>query len=174
MLHPELYSFAFAFVILKVFNSEIILFRLASISVSMVPKDQKEPDVRKFFARNSGAGNGCANFMGAWKNSFCRKTSMPIKFLVLGGGGVVFWFFFVGGGGECRFYSYGREDCSEKEGESAINIPFHTKNDVETNSLGVIFRNIGGISCPQSLRERERRTFSRNYAQTNDQISNSQ
>ena len=23
-----------------------------------------------FFARNSGAGNGCANFMGACKNAF--------------------------------------------------------------------------------------------------------
>ena len=24
----------------------------------------------KMFVRNSGAGNGCANFMGAWKNAF--------------------------------------------------------------------------------------------------------
>ena len=27
---------------------------------------QKKRDVRKISARNSGAGNGCANFMGAW------------------------------------------------------------------------------------------------------------
>ena len=26
---------------------------------------QKNPRVRKIFVRNSGAGNGCANFMGA-------------------------------------------------------------------------------------------------------------
>ena len=30
---------------------------------------QKNPRVRKIFVRNSGAGNGCANFMDAWKNS---------------------------------------------------------------------------------------------------------
>ena len=28
---------------------------------------QKNPRVRKIFVRNSGAGNGCANFMGAWQ-----------------------------------------------------------------------------------------------------------
>ena len=65
----------------------------------------------KFFVRNSGAGNGCANFMGPWKNAFfLQDKAMSIKFLVLGG---VFWFFFVGGG-ECRFYFYGREDFSDK------------------------------------------------------------
>ena len=57
---------------------------------------QKNPRVRKVFARNSGAGNGCANFMGVWKNAFfLQENPMPIKFLVLGG---VFGFFFVGGG----------------------------------------------------------------------------
>ena len=53
----------------------------------------------KFSARKSGAGNGCANFMGAWKNAFSlQEKAMSIKILVLGGGGVfeVFW----GGGGE--------------------------------------------------------------------------
>ena len=51
----------------------------------------------KFFARNSGAGNGCANFMGALKNCVLSagKTTMPIKFLVLGEGGG--WGFFGGG-----------------------------------------------------------------------------
>ena len=44
-----------------------------------LPSFQKNPRARKFlFAHNSGAGNGCANFMG-----------VSIKFLVLGGG--VFW-----------------------------------------------------------------------------------
>ena len=41
--------------------------------------------------------------------AFCRKTSMSIKFLVLGGGGD----FGLGGGGKCRFYFYGRGDFSE-------------------------------------------------------------
>ena len=39
---------------------------------------------------------------------FCRKTSMSIKFLVLGGG--ILGSF---GGGKCRFYFYGREDFSD-------------------------------------------------------------
>ena len=47
----------------------------------------------KFFVRNSGAGNACANFMGAWKNAFfLQEKPMSIKFLLLGGGG-------FGGGG---------------------------------------------------------------------------
>ena len=33
-------------------------------------KNQKNPQsVRTIFVRNSGAGNGCANFMDAWKNA---------------------------------------------------------------------------------------------------------
>ena len=40
--------------------------------------------------------------------SFCRKTSMSIKFPGLGGVRG-FW----GGGGECRFYLYGRRDFSD-------------------------------------------------------------
>ena len=32
-------------------------------------EDQKSPRVRKISVRNSGAGNGCANFMDAWKNA---------------------------------------------------------------------------------------------------------
>ena len=61
------------------------------------PKTQKNPRVRKIRVRNSGAGNGCANFMDAWKKSVrSAGKTMSIKFLVLGGGGV-FW---VGGGGE--------------------------------------------------------------------------
>ena len=30
---------------------------------------QKNPRVRKIFVRNSGAGNGCANFMDTWKKA---------------------------------------------------------------------------------------------------------
>ena len=56
----------------------------------------------KLFVRNSGAGNGCANFMGAWKNAFfLQEKPMSIKFLVLGGGG------------EVPILCYGREDFSE-------------------------------------------------------------
>ena len=73
---------------------------------------KKWPRVRKIFARNSGAGNGCANFMGTWKKCvLSAEKPHAHKILCLGGGGV-FW---VWGGGrrECRFYFYGREDFSE-------------------------------------------------------------
>ena len=60
---------------------------------------QKNPRVRKIFVRNSGAGNGRANCMGAWRKCVLSagKTHAPIKFLVLGGGGV-FWVWGGGGG----------------------------------------------------------------------------
>ena len=47
--------------------------------------------------RNSGARNGCANFMGTWDFLIlsARKRPMPIEFLILGGGS-----FFAGGGGD--------------------------------------------------------------------------
>ena len=39
---------------------------------------QKNPRVRKICVRNSGAGNGCANFMGAWKNAlFLQEKPCP-------------------------------------------------------------------------------------------------
>ena len=43
------------------------------------------------FARNPGAGNGCANFMGAWDFLVLSagKPRIPVKFLVLGGGGIL-------------------------------------------------------------------------------------
>ena len=49
---------------------------------------QKKRGVHKIGARNSGAGNGCANFMGAWHFSVLSagKPPMPIKILLLGGG----------------------------------------------------------------------------------------
>ena len=65
---------------------------------------QHTPRVRKIFVRNSGAGNGCANFMGAWKNAlFLQEKPMSIKFLLLRGGGYFgFW-----GGGSADFISMG-------------------------------------------------------------------
>ena len=69
---------------------------------------QKNPRVRKIRVRNSGVGNGCANFMDAWKKCVLSAGKpMSIKFRVLGGG------FGGGGGGKCRFYFYGRADFSE-------------------------------------------------------------
>ena len=63
------------------------------------------------FVRNSGAGNGCANFMDAWKHAlFLQEKPCPQKFLVFFGG--VFWVFW--GAGECRFHFYGLEDFSDK------------------------------------------------------------
>ena len=71
---------------------------------------QKNPCVREIFVRNSGVGNGCANFMGAWKNAFfLQEKPMSIKFLPLGGGCILGF----GGEGRCRFYFYGREDFSD-------------------------------------------------------------
>ena len=67
---------------------------------------QKNPRVRKIFVRNSGAGNGCVNFMDAWKNAlFLQEKPMSIKFLVWGGGE----FGFGGGGGSADFISMGAE-----------------------------------------------------------------
>ena len=60
----------------------------------------------KFSARNSGAGNGCSNFMGAWKKCvFLQEKAMSIKFFVLGGGGVLG--FGGGGGGSADFIFMG-------------------------------------------------------------------
>ena len=70
--------------------------------------NQKNPRVRKIHVRNSGAGNGCTNFMDAWKKcGLSAGKPMSIKFRVLGG----FW-----GGGKCRFYFYGRADFSDWRG----------------------------------------------------------
>ena len=67
---------------------------------------QKNPRVCKIFVRNSGAGNGCANFMDAWKKSVrSAGKTISIKFLVLGGG--VFWVFFGGGGESADFIFMG-------------------------------------------------------------------
>ena len=68
---------------------------------------QKNHRVRKKkYVRNSGVGNGRANFMSAWKYAFfLQEKPMPIKFLVLGGGGILGFL-----GGKCRFYIDGRRE----------------------------------------------------------------
>ena len=67
---------------------------------------QKNPRVHKIFVRNSGAGNGCANFMGTWKNcDLSAGKPMPMKFLVFGGGGKC-WV--LGGGGSADFILWAR------------------------------------------------------------------
>ena len=49
---------------------------------------QKNPRVREILVRDSGARNGCTNFMDTWKNAFfLQEQPMPIKFLLLGGEG---------------------------------------------------------------------------------------
>ena len=57
---------------------------------------QKNPRVRQIFVRNSGAGNGCVNFMHAWKIAFVlQEKTMSNKKIVLGGGNSLG----LGGGG---------------------------------------------------------------------------
>ena len=71
---------------------------------------QKHPRVRKISVRNSGAGNGCANFMGTWKNAlFLQEKTHVHKIPGFRGG----YFGFGGGGGECRFYFYRARGFSE-------------------------------------------------------------
>ena len=40
---------------------------------------QKNPRVREIRVRNSGAGNGCANFMDAWKNAFFLQEKPHVE-----------------------------------------------------------------------------------------------
>ena len=60
----------------------------------MTAKTQKILVSAKYFARNSGAGNGCANFMGAWRNCALSAgiTPCPINSSFFLGGGA-FWAF---------------------------------------------------------------------------------
>ena len=55
---------------------------------------QKNPRVRKMFVRDSGAGNGCANFMGAWQNCLLSaRENLHVhkipRFKGGGGGGIL-------------------------------------------------------------------------------------
>ena len=59
----------------------------------------------KLFARNSGPGNGCANFMGAWDFGFFLQENLHAhKIPRFGGRG---WVFFFGGGGCANFIFMG-------------------------------------------------------------------
>ena len=70
---------------------------------------QKNPRVRKILVRNSGAGNGCANFMDTWKNAFFLQENRHVhKIPCFGGGGI--WGF---RGGGVPIFFYGRGDFSE-------------------------------------------------------------
>ena len=60
---------------------------------------QKNPRVRKICVRNSGAGNGCANFMDAWKNAFFLQETHVHKIPRFRGG--------FGGGGSADFIFMG-------------------------------------------------------------------
>ena len=67
---------------------------------------------RKIRVRNSGGGNGCANFMDARKKCVLSAGTTHVhKIPRFRGGGILG---LGGGGGECRFYFYGRADFSEK------------------------------------------------------------
>ena len=80
---------------------------ISPFSNGAVQIHQKNPRVRKSFVRNSGAGNGCVNFMDAWKSVLYAGKNHVHKIPRFRGGGV-FWV--LGAGGECRFYFYGRAD----------------------------------------------------------------
>ena len=57
------------------------------------------PRVSKISVRNSGAGNGCANFMGAWKKCALSAGKTHVHKIPRFRGGGVFWAFGGGGGG---------------------------------------------------------------------------
>ena len=109
---------------------------------------QTNPRVRKIFVRNSGAGNGCVNFMDAWKmRSFCRNNHVH-KIPRLGGGGILGF----GGEGQCRFYFYGRADFSEfHQKVGFLAAPVMGRNFLTPGHPGVRVRNIRRKFGPKSL-----------------------
>ena len=66
---------------------------------------QKKHDVHKISARNSGAGNGCANFMGGWHLGFFLLENPHAHRIPRLRGGVVF--FWRRGGGSANFIFMG-------------------------------------------------------------------
>ena len=61
----------------------IFRFKGHSQELGPSPKIRKILVSVKFFVRSSGAGNGCANLMGAWKHVFfLQEKPMCIKFLL--------------------------------------------------------------------------------------------
>ena len=85
---------------------------------------QKNPRVRKIRVRNSGAGNGSANFMDTWKKSVLSAGKpVSVKFLLFRGG-------FGGGGGSADFIFMGARiflilGCSQAA-EFATQNPFNS------------------------------------------------
>ena len=63
----------------------------------------KNPRVRKIRVRNSGAGNGCADFMDTWKNAFFLQENLHVHKIPRFGGGE-FWFW---GGGSADYIFMG-------------------------------------------------------------------
>ena len=59
---------------------------------------QKNPRVRKILVCNSGAGNGCANFVDAWKNCVLSAGNLHVHKIPRFRGEGYFGFFFGGGG----------------------------------------------------------------------------
>ena len=75
--------------------------RRGKLATSKGDKYQKNPRVRKIRVRNSGAGNGCANFMDTWKKYVLSAgKTMSVKFPFFG-------VFFLGGGGSADFIFMG-------------------------------------------------------------------
>ena len=73
-----------------------------TLRLLVLKNTQKNPRVRKIRVRNSGAGNGCANFMDAWKNaSVLQEKAMSL--VLRGGGGILG----LGGGGSADFIFMG-------------------------------------------------------------------
>ena len=109
----------------------------------------------KLFARNSGAGNGCANFMDAWKKCglSAGKTHVHNIPRFRGGG----YFGFGGGGGKCRFYFYGRADFSV-QGTSAKTTLLETallRTPINTISISLI-SSVGRLSHVSKVFSRPR------------------
>ena len=134
---------------------------VAMIQLAMIARDpvQKNPRVHKIRVRNSGAGNGCVNFMDAWKNCVLSAGKTHVhKNPRFGWGG---YFGFFGGGGECPFYFYGREDFSEKCQKLVV-----ISNDSQTRSQTLFSRscrndptrNIRPRSCCLSRERVQRRS----------------
>ena len=96
--------------------------------------------VRKIRVRNSGAGNGCANFMGAWKTmrSFCRKTYVNKMPCFRGWG--VFWV--CRGGGSADFIFMGAGIFLTQERKSSPKSKFWP--DILQTSTRISRRTYGG------------------------------
>ena len=77
----------------------------ASIYTFLTFLSQKNPRVREISVRNSVAGNGCVNFMDAWKKCVLSSGKAHVhKFPRFRGGGGILGF---GGGGSADFIFMG-------------------------------------------------------------------